>query len=62
MSDDGNGVHDAPLEEQDLDERPQRPRLELAEVVIGLPGASPGDARRKREHLEHILGSLAAPS
>ncbi|MBD3785557.1 MAG: hypothetical protein IE922_01120 [Sphingomonadales bacterium] len=60
MNDDGNGVHDAPREEQDLVETPPRPRLELSEVVIGLPGASRVYARRKRQHLTNILGSLAA--
>lgn len=38
-----------------------RVALELVEVVIGLPGASPDDAIRKREHLSDILGSLSDP-
>ncbi len=43
-------------------EAPQlTPSLELVEVVIGLPGASPDDALRKREHLSEILGSLSDP-
>lgn len=59
MSDDGNGVHDAPLEEFDFDQSRPQLALELAEVMIGMPGASRVYERRKREHLANILGSLA---